>query len=80
MTSWHQHVHVCFSFLIFFLVSFYGTLQDQEGLAEEEVWSEVWLPDNFSQHGEVTRIKWSPSIQIHNKVHLLNQICPMNQH
>lgn len=27
-------------------------LQYQEGVAEEEVWSEIWLPDHFTQYGE----------------------------
>lgn len=27
-------------------------LQDQEGLAEEEMWSEIWLSDHFPQYGE----------------------------
>lgn len=27
--------------------------QNQEGVAEEEMWSQVWLSDHLSQHGEV---------------------------
>lgn len=30
-------------------------LQNQEGVAEEEVRGEIWLPDHFTQHGEDAR-------------------------
>lgn len=42
----------------------YVLLQDQEGLAEEEVWSEIWLPDNLPQHGEDSCAKPPPSATV----------------
>lgn len=32
-------------------------LQNQEGVAEEEVRGEIWLPDHFTQHSEDTRAR-----------------------
>lgn len=38
--------------------------QDQKGLAEEEVWGEIWLPHHFSQHGEILE-RQTHNFQLH---------------
>lgn len=57
-----------------FFSTWHFVLQDQEGMAEEKVRSEIWLLDYFPQYGEDTRL--SPSIWILIKVHPSTEICP----